>query len=121
MRLLVAIIIILQGTSAFKQCRYKDLFSNDDFTIPNGCTKISLGGEKLGDKGMHLLCMALIRSFNSGGLNSLQEVHVPSTGIGLAGANALAEFMVSGGRNIRVLNLYGNEVNCSLMLAFGQM
>lgn len=77
--------------------------------MPASCTKLALGGEKLGDDGVVALAESLVK-----GEHRLAELHVPTTGLGPTGAAALATYLskAGSGSSLRILNMYGNQV-CS--------
>jgi hypothetical protein len=106
---------------AAKSCRLNDIRPNGvDFVVPPECTKLALGGEPLGDEGVVELSKALTKTTQANGLKNLVEVHLPTTNMGPKGARALANFLSATGSasSLRLLNVYGNEVNIYFKLYF---
>jgi len=90
-------------------CRFEDVQVEGQFIVPPTCTKLALGGSKLGDAGVVALAAALTES-SSG---RLVELHLPDTGMGPDGAAAVALYLsrAGSGNSLRILNLYGNFVS----------
>lgn len=103
--------LILQGISLRAICTPSQK-SMPSFSIPNGCTKLALGGENLGDEGVVELSKALTLAAREGRLKDLRDINMPTTKCGPRGAAELAAFLSDGHVNqVRHLNLYGNAVN----------
>jgi hypothetical protein len=113
----IAVILVSLNISKanFKNCRIEDIqkdLATFEFLVPNECVKLAIGGAKLGDEGTVALMAALEKSYAGGGLRSLVELGLPTTGMGPKGARATARFVISTGLQspIRILNMYGNAV-----------